>query len=211
MSPRATRAPQPVEPLWWPPAKLVGRRLAPFLASLAGGLHDIPAPPPPDAVPIEVELSLGEHDAARRDELFDEPADAAWPTVESLMSTDLLVVAPEDTLGEVAEQMRAKEVGSAIVADYGRLVGILTSRDLVRALAGRVHSSEARVREWMTAEPFVVPPDASLATAFRLMHDHAIHHLPVVEDERAVGLVRMRDVARGLAERHAHESIGLGL
>jgi sulfide:quinone oxidoreductase len=199
-----------VEPLWWPPAKLVGRRLAPFLASLAGGLHDTSAPPPPDAVPIEVELSLSELDAARRDEPFEE-ADDDWPTVGSLMSTDLLVVAPEDTLGEVAEQLRAKEVGSAIVADYGRLIGILTSRDLVRALAGRVHSSEARVREWMTAEPFVVPPDASLATAFRLMHDHAIHHLPVVEDQRAVGLVRMRDVARALAERHAHESIGLGL
>ena len=43
---------------------------------------------------------------------------------------------PEDTLGEVAEKMRAGDVGSALVADYGRLIGILTSRDLLRAFAG---------------------------------------------------------------------------
>ena len=51
------------------------------------------------------------------------------------MSADPLVVAPEDTLGEVAERMRERDVGSALVADYGRLIGILTSRDLLRALA----------------------------------------------------------------------------
>jgi CBS domain-containing protein len=96
------------------------------------------------------------------------------------------------------------------VADYGRLIGILTSRDLVRAFAGRVHSSEARVREWMTAEPIAARPDTSLATAFRLMHDHAIHHLPVVEHERPVGMVGMRIVAGALAERRAHSHIGLG-
>ena len=59
-------------------------------------------------------------------------------TVGEVMSTGSLVVAPEDTLGEVAEKMRAADLGSALVADYGRLIGILTSRDLLRAFAGRV-------------------------------------------------------------------------
>ena len=76
-----------------------------------------------------------------------------------------LVVAPEDTLGEVAEKMRARDVGSALVADYGRLIGILTSRDMLRALAGRVHSSEARVRQWMTAEPITVSATTTLEAA----------------------------------------------
>ena len=125
------------------------------------------------------------------------------------MSTELLVVAPEDTLGEVAERMSTVDFGSAVVADNGRLIGILTSRDLLRAFAGRVHSSEARVREWMTAEPIAVRADASLASALRLMHEHAIHHLPVVEDERPVGLVGMRAVARALAERQSSH-VGLG-
>ena len=198
------------EPLWWPPAKLVGRRLAPFLAELGGGLGETEIPAPPGAVPIDVELALSDADVAHRRAAELEAADEDGPNVGALMSHDILVVAPEDTLGEVAERMGNEDLGSALVADYGRLIGILTSRDLVRAFAGRVHSSEARVREWMTAEPIVAHPDTSLATAFRLMHDHAIHHLPVVEDERPVGMVGMRRVARALAERRAHSHIGLG-
>jgi sulfide:quinone oxidoreductase len=199
------------EPLWWPPAKLVGRRLGPLLAAVTGGVHDAEPASPPGAVPIDVELALTEADAARRRALAAEvPAEEDEPTVGALMSTRFLVVAPEDTLGEVAERMGAEDVGSALVADYGRLIGILTSRDLVRAFAGRIHSSEARVREWMTAEPIVAHPDTSPATAFRLMHDHAIHHLPVVEDGRPVGMVGLRVVARALAERRAHSHIGLG-
>ena len=81
------------------------------------------------------------------------------------MTDEPLIVAPEDTLGEVAERMTTLDVGSALVADYGRLIGIVTSRDLLRAFAGRIHSSEARVREWMTAEPISVSRDAPLAAA----------------------------------------------
>ena len=78
--------------------------------------------------------------------------------VGDVMTGDPLVVAPEDTIGEVAERMSFLDVGAALVAEYGRLIGILTSRDMLRALAGRVHSSEARVRQWMTADPIVVSP-----------------------------------------------------
>lgn len=77
-----------------------------------------------------------------------------------------LVVAPEDTLGEVSEKMRAADVGSAAVAAYGHLIGILTSRDLLRAFAGRVHFSEGRVRELMTAEPIAVSVEANVEEAF---------------------------------------------
>ena len=113
------------------------------------------------------------------------------------MVTDFLAVEPEDTLGEVAERMQRQDTGSALVTESGRLIGILTSRDLVRAFAGRIHSSEARVREWMTAEPISTRPTRSLTAALRLMHGHAIHHLPVVVNERPVGVVGMRNLAGG--------------
>jgi len=73
--------------------------------------------------------------------------DAGVTRVAEIMSADLLVVAPEDTLGEVAERMRERDVGSALVAEYGRLIGILTSRDMLRALA---HSNARSVyaRTW---------------------------------------------------------------
>ena len=60
--------------------------------------------------------------------------------------TGFVAAEPSDTLGEVAERMREANAGSALVIDYGRLVGILTSRDMLRAVAERTHSSEARAR-----------------------------------------------------------------
>src|SRR6266511_3410046 len=195
-----------LEPLWWPPAKIVGRHLAPFLAGLAGAGEPESATPPPGAVPVEVELrpdELARAEARRRAlALAEEEAkgDREDPTVAEIMATEVLVVAPEDPLGEIAERMRERDVGSAVVSDFGRLVGILTSRDLLRAFAGRVHASEARAREWMTSEPITVVATTPLTAALQLMTDHAIHHLPVVEGERAVGMVGARQVARAVAE-----------
>ena len=128
--------------------------------------------------------------------------------VAEIMRADVLVVSPEDTLGEVAEHMRDRDVGSALVTEYGRLVGILTSRDLLRALAGRVHSSEARVRQWMSGEPIAVPATASLPEAAALMTEHGFHHLPVLDGDRPVGMVGLRDVVRASSTFGA--GIGLG-
>ena len=100
---------------------------------------------------------------------------------------EALVVAPEDTLGEVAERMVTGGRDAALVAEYGRLVGIITSQDLLQALASRVHSSEARVRPWMTAEPIAVTATTSLEAASALMAEHGIHHLAVVDGERPGG------------------------
>jgi CBS domain-containing protein len=115
-------------------------------------------------------------------------------TLGELMTREVLEVAPEDTLGQAAEAMVERGVGSAVVSDYGRLIGILTERDLLRAVAGRVHSSEARVREWMTAEPVTATVSTDLAEAARTMLDQGFRHLPVVDDERAIGIVSIRDV-----------------
>jgi sulfide:quinone oxidoreductase len=185
------------EPLWWPPAKIVGRHLAPFLAALTGQ-ETQPEPAATEGV-VRVEVELGADLRAHRlieHAVGDALREAGVARVGDVMSVKPLVVAPEDTLGEIAEKMRAHDVGSALVADYGRLIGILTSRDLVRAFAGRVHASEARAREWMTAEPQAVPTGTTLEAAAFLMSEHHVHHLPVVEGERPVGMVGMRDVIR---------------
>ena len=129
--------------------------------------------------------------------------------VGEIMRADVLVVSPEDTIGEVAEHMRDRDVESAVVAEYGRLIGILTSRDLLRVLAARVHSSEARVRQWMTDEPITVHESATLADAVRLMTEHGFHHLPVIDGERPVGMLGLRDAVR--ASSTFATGIGLGL
>jgi sulfide:quinone oxidoreductase len=197
------------EPLWWPPAKIVGRYLAPFLGAFAGVESPPEAPAAPGSVVVEVELDAASvrELAALRLETVPAAEDDGGAIVADVMSTDPLVVAPEDTLGEVAEKMRERDLGSALVADYGRLIGILTSRDLLRAFAGRVHPSEARVREWMTAEPVAVSAATLVEAAVTMMTEYGFHHLPVVEDERPTGMLGLRQAARQV---RGLSGIGLG-
>jgi CBS domain-containing protein len=103
-------------------------------------------------------------------------------TLGELMTKEVLEVAPEDTLGQAAEAMVERGVGSAVVSDF------------MRAVAGRVHSSEARVREWMTAEPVTASASTELKEAAQTMLEQGFRHLPVVEEDRAIGIVSIRDV-----------------
>jgi sulfide:quinone oxidoreductase len=186
------------EMLWWPPAKIVGRYLSPFLAEVTG--TSPPSEPPPEAG-IRVEAPIDTEPTARRDRLVvaaveDALRDSEVQRVGDVMSEHLLVAAPEDTLGEIADRMVELGVGSALIAAYGRLIGILTSRDMLHAIASRVHPSEARARQWMTAEPITVSAASSLEAAAAVMIEHDIHHLPVVDGERPVGMIGMREVVR---------------
>ncbi len=115
-------------------------------------------------------------------------------TLAEIVKPNFIEVAPEDTLGEVAERMTAKNVGAVVVKDFGRLIGILTERDLLKAMAARVHTSEARVRQWMTPDPITAPTDMPLDEAAQIMIDHGFRHLPVVDEGQVVGVVSLRRV-----------------
>lgn len=117
------------------------------------------------------------------------------PRLADIMRPEPLVVAPEDTLGEVAERMTGENVGAVIVKDYGRMIGILTERDLLQAMAARVHSSDARVRQWMTADPITASADADAEEAAQIMLEQGFRHLPVVDESGNVtGIVSLRRV-----------------
>jgi CBS domain-containing protein len=115
-----------------------------------------------------------------------------------MMARAFVTAAPEDTLGELAEHLAEADAGSALGLEFGRLTGILTSRDIVRAVAGRVHPSEARVREWMSAAPVTAERDLPADEAARRMLEGGFHHLPVIEDDRPVGVVGLRSVVSAL-------------
>lgn len=182
--------------LWWPPAKIAGRHLTPFLAELS----DLAVATEPTEGGVQVEVELDPQAIDHRHDLLEvavasAQAEDASSTVGDIMRTDPLVVAPEDTLGEVAERMFERGIGSALVAEYGRLIGIITAPDMLHAIASRVHSSEARARQWMTADPIAVAAEFPVGAAAILMTEHHIHHLPVVDGERPIGIVGMREVA----------------
>jgi CBS domain-containing protein len=118
-------------------------------------------------------------------------------TLADVVRPTFLTVAPEDTLGEVAEKMTKQNVGAVIVKDHGRLIGILTERDMLRAMAARVHTSDARVRQWMTENPVTAPPDMQFDEASKIMLDKGFRHLPVVDGETILGIVSLRRIMGG--------------
>jgi CBS domain-containing protein len=118
-------------------------------------------------------------------------------TLGEFMAREVITIEPEDTIGHAAEKMVQHGVSAIVVSDspYSKLLGIVTERDLTRAVAGRVHTSEARVREWMTPEPQTVSESTDPVEAVRIMVEGGFRHLPVIEGERAVGIVSIRDLA----------------
>jgi CBS domain-containing protein len=128
-------------------------------------------------------------------------------TVGDVMLPGPLLVAPEDTLAEVAERMRAQGAGSALVDDNGRLIGMITSHDFLRGFANRVHPSDARVREWMTSEPISTTGDTPIEAAITLMTQYGVHQLPVVEGGRPIGMLGLRQAIQAV---RARSGIGLG-
>ncbi len=118
-------------------------------------------------------------------------------TVADLMVRDVLTVEPSDTIGEAAEKMVAANVGAVVVVeDMVRIIGIVTERDLMRAVASRARAAEARVRQWMTPDPVTIEPDVEIEDAAKIMFDHNFRHLPVVKDGRPLGIVSLRLLAR---------------
>ena len=118
-------------------------------------------------------------------------------TLGEIVKPTFIAVAPEDTLGEVAERMRAQNVGAVVVKDFGRLIRILSERDMLRAMAARVHTSEARVRQWMTPDPITATPETTLDDAAQIMLDNGFRHLPVLEGTQVLGIVSLRRVLGG--------------
>src|SRR4030081_3390292 len=115
--------------------------------------------------------------------------------VRDLPPGRLLSVEPEATIAEVARQMRIDDSDSVAVMSEGRLVGIITERDLVRAIAEGVDPQQARADVVMTADPATVDADEDVAVVAVKMMRLGIRDLPVVNKAgKPVGLVSARNL-----------------
>ena len=117
-------------------------------------------------------------------------------TVADIMSSPALTATPSETLAEVAGRMDDHKVGSVVVVDGNRPIGILTERDLIRFAAAGADPSTTKVSEWMTEAPATVTPDTEVATAWNTLSEKGYRHFPVVEDGELRGIVTMRDLVR---------------
>jgi CBS domain-containing protein len=119
-------------------------------------------------------------------------------TVGEVMTKALLELAEATTLAEAATAMTERRVGSALVVDGDRLVGIITERDVLRAVgSGGV---DGKVGDWMTRHPETVDTDESTQQAGVVMIHGGFRHLPVLDAGRPVGIVSIRDLMRVVLE-----------
>jgi CBS domain-containing protein len=115
--------------------------------------------------------------------------------VRDLPPGQLLSVDPEATVAEVARRMRTDDADSVAVMSGDRLVGIITERDLVRAIADGLDPQQAKADVVMTADPATVDPDEDVAMVAVKMMRLGVRHLPVVNKAgKAVGLVSARNL-----------------
>jgi len=134
-----------------------------------------------------------------------------------IMTSSVRTATPETPLREVAAMMRDGDVGSLPVVDGGRLVGIVTDRDIVVRAIADGNDSSAPVSEAMTTEIFSVRPDDFVFEAIRLMGDKQVRRIPVVgESGELAGIIAIADVAlemedeREIAETLEEISSGTG-
>ncbi|MDA2811563.1 CBS domain-containing protein [Nocardiopsis sp. RSe5-2] len=117
-------------------------------------------------------------------------------TVREVMTTPPYTVAPGTPLRDVARIMRDKEVGDVLIAQDGRLHGLVTDRDItVRCVAEGADCSTETVDRSFTGQTVTVGPDTRVTEAVRLMREHSIRRLPVVEEDRPLGVVSLGDLA----------------
>jgi CBS domain-containing protein len=123
--------------------------------------------------------------------------------IREVMTPNPRTVAPTDSIQNAARIMRQEDTGAVPVVDNGRPVGILTDRDIViRAVADGGELSRP-VSEIVTEGIIAATPDMTTREAAELMSEHQIRRLPVVENDRLVGIVSLGD----LAVKDAHDKM----
>jgi CBS domain-containing protein len=118
--------------------------------------------------------------------------------VRDVASSAVVAVGPAQSLREATQLMAKHRVGSAVVQDAEQLIGILTERDVLNAVASGTVPDEVSVQDIMTADVVTVGPDWDLVEAAGEMARRRIRHLVVYEGGQLLGVLSVRDVLPAL-------------
>jgi CBS domain-containing protein len=128
------------------------------------------------------------------------------PVARDHMSRDLFTVSPGEALQEVAQRMVDRDVGAVLVMEGSQLAGILTERDVLRAVAAGVQDDTV-VADWMTRDPDTMGPDDTTQHAAVLMIHGGFRHMPLVEGSEVVGMLSIRDLMRVVLDNAAPRGV----
>jgi CBS domain-containing protein len=119
----------------------------------------------------------------------------------------LFTIAPDGKLSDAVSVMAKNNMGSLVVMDKGRMVGILTFSEILTALdKGRGALGEARVGEIMEHDPVIASPAMDVNDLRRTMIDSGARYLPVMERDKLIGVISFRDVAKAVLEEQDFEN-----
>jgi CBS domain-containing protein len=127
-------------------------------------------------------------------------------TVGEVMSRNLLTVEPTTSISDAAAAMTQRGVGAAVVLTGDTVSGILTERDVLRAVAtGPVEGTH--VAAWMTRDPETIEASDSVGKAAAIMIHGGFRHLPVCDEGKPVGIVSIRDLMRVVVDDEAPRGV----
>ena len=129
------------------------------------------------------------------------------PTVKDLMTTNVVTINANKTVAEAAALMAEKNLSNLIVMDDHTPIGIVTERDFVRRVLAEKKSADSKVSEVMTRPLKVIDPKAPIKEAARRMVNGRIRRLPVIEDNKLVGIITSTDFARLLSKKTLTDDI----
>ncbi|MEX0990852.1 MAG: CBS domain-containing protein [Actinomycetota bacterium] len=119
--------------------------------------------------------------------------------VSEIMTAATVTDRGDDTIAQAAHRMWEQQTGSLLIVDGAKLVGIVTERDVMKAVATGVDLASTKVSQLMRTDPITVHPGATLREAAKIMADEWIRHIPVVEGDALVGIISQRDLTGVLA------------
>ncbi len=129
------------------------------------------------------------------------------PSVKDIMTKEVITIEVNRSVFEAAELMSSSGVGCVVVVIKGFPVGIITERDIVRRIVAKRCSPDIKVTEVMTKALITVDPDTSLKEAARLMSTNKIRRLPVLKNNKLVGIVAASDFVRNVGRKTTTEEI----
>ncbi len=128
-------------------------------------------------------------------------------TIRQIIEGQDLLTAPSNmTVADAARLMKQRNVGAMMVVDDGKLAGVFTERDgLFRVLAAGLDGATTPLSAVMTVNPRTISPDRSFAHALGFMHEGRFRHLPVVDGDRPIGMISVRDALGPELEAFVYE------
>ncbi len=129
------------------------------------------------------------------------------PAIKDIMTKEVVTIETSKTVFEAAKLMSSKGVGCLVVVIQAFPVGIITERDIVRRIVAKRSSLDVKVTEVMTKTLITVDPDSSLKESARIMSNNKIRRLPVLKNNKLVGIVAASDFVRNVGKKTTTEEI----